>query len=78
VGQIGQIASKNDLNLEDALNDLEQIVTDLEDGKMTLEESLELFEKGVKLVRLCSSKLDTAEQRIESLTGEVPEDLNGR
>ena len=78
MGQIGQIASKNDLNLEDALNDLEQIVTDLEDGKLTLEESLELFEKGVKLVRLCSSKLDTAEQRIESLTGEVPEDLNGR
>ncbi|MGA9097765.1 MAG: exodeoxyribonuclease VII small subunit [Methanotrichaceae archaeon] len=75
---MSQIGSKNDLNLEDALNDLEQIVTDLEDGKLTLEESLELFEKGVKLVRLCSSKLDTAELRIESLTGEVPEDLAGR
>ncbi len=78
MGQIGQMALKNDLNLEDALNDLEQIVSDLEDGKLTLEESLELFEKGVRLVRLCSSKLDTAEQRIESLTGEVPEDLAGR
>ena len=75
---MSQMASKNDLNLEDALNDLEQIVADLEDGKLTLEESLELFEKGVKLVRLCSSKLDTAELRIESLTGEVPEDLAGR
>ncbi len=75
---MGQIALKNDLNLEDALNDLEQIVSYLEDGKLTLEESLELFEKGVKLVRLCRSKLDMAEQRIESLTGEVPEDLAGR
>ncbi len=75
---MSQIATKNDLNLEDALNDLEQIVADLEDGKLSLEESLELFEKGVRLVRLCSSKLDTAEQRIESLTGEVPVDLAER
>ncbi len=73
-----QMALKNDLKLEDALFDLEQIVSDLEDGKLTLEESLELFEKGVRLVRLCRSKLDMAEQRIESLTGEVPEDLAGR
>ena len=75
---MSQMASKNDLNLEDALNSLEQIVADLEDGKLSLEESLELFEKGVKLVRLCNSKLNAAEQRIESLTGEVPEDLAGR
>ncbi len=75
---MSQIATKNDPNLEDALNDLEQIVADLEDGKLSLEESLELFEKGVRLVRLCSSKLDTAEQRIESLTGEVPVDLAER
>ena len=75
---MSQMASKNDLNLEDALNNLEQIVADLEDGKLTLEESLEIFEKGVKLVRLCNSKLDAAEQRIESLTGEVPEDIAGR
>ena len=75
---MSQMASKNDLNLEDALNNLEQIVADLEDGKLSLEESLELFEKGVKLVRLCNSKLNAAEQRIESLTGEVPEDLAGR
>ncbi|MFB3764348.1 MAG: exodeoxyribonuclease VII small subunit [Methanotrichaceae archaeon] len=78
MGHVGQIASKDDLNLEEALNDLEQIVADIEDGRLSLEESLELFEKGVKLVRLCNSKLDIAEQRIESLTGEVPEDLAGR
>ncbi len=78
MNHLGQIASKDNLNLEEALNDLEQIVKDLEDGRLSLEESLELFEKGVKLVRLCNSKLDMAEQRIESLTGEVPEDLAGR
>lgn len=72
------MVSKNDLNLEDALNDLERIVADLENGRLSLEDSLALFEKGMKLVRLCGSKLEKAEQRIESLTGEIPEDLSGR
>jgi exodeoxyribonuclease VII small subunit len=61
--------------LEEALEDLEQIVGRLEDGKLPLEESLVLFERGIRLVRLCSSRLESAEQRIESLTGELPEDL---
>ena len=67
--------SKGDLNLEEALEDLEQIVGKLEDGKLSLEESLILFERGIRLVRLCSSRLESAEQRIERLTGELPGDL---
>jgi exodeoxyribonuclease VII small subunit len=69
------VISKDDLNLEDALENLEQIVGRLEDGKLSLEESLVLFERGIRLVRLCSSRLESAEQRIESLTGELPGDL---
>ena len=69
------VISKDDLNLEEALEDLEQIVGRLEDGKLSLEESLVLFERGIRLVRLCSSRLEGAEQRIESLTGELPGDL---
>ena len=71
----GGVISKGDLNLEEALEDLEQIVGKLEDGKLSLEESLVLFERGIRLVRLCSSRLESAEQRIESLTGELPGDL---
>lgn len=67
--------SKDDLDLEEALEDLEQIVGKLEDGKLSLEESLVLFERGIRLVRLCNSRLESAEQRIESLTGELPCDL---
>ncbi len=67
--------ARDEIDLEVALNDLEGIVTKLEDGGISLEESLVLFEKGMKLVSLCQGKLDMAEQRIESLTGKLPEDL---
>lgn len=67
--------SEREMGLEEALDDLERIVAELEEGKLGLEESLVRFEKGMGLVRLCSSRLDRAEQRIESLTGELPPDL---
>lgn len=62
-------------SLESALNELEEIVRELESGRLSLDESLELFERGVRLVRICSSKIEGAERRIESLTGTIPEDL---
>ena len=68
--------SEKEMGLEEALNDLERIVEELEDGKKSLEESLDLYEKGTKLVRLCQARLESAEQRIESLTGELPPDLD--
>lgn len=67
--------SRDEIDLEVALGDLEGIVTKLEEGGISLEESLVLFERGMKLVSLCQGKLDMAEQRIESLTGKLPEDL---
>jgi exodeoxyribonuclease VII small subunit len=67
--------NKEEIGLEEALDDLEQIVSVLEEGKMSLEESLILFERGMKLVRLCNTRLEGAERRIECLTGELPMDL---
>ena len=52
---------------ERALTELEQIVLKLEDGDLPLEESLELFEKGIKLSRDCRERLTKAERRIEIL-----------
>jgi len=66
---------EEETSLEEALDDLEQIVEVLEEGKMSLEESLELYEKGMKLAGLCQSRLESAEKRIECLTGELPPDL---
>jgi len=54
-------------SFETSLTELEQIVTKLEDGDLPLEESLELFEKGIKLSRECRERLTKAERRIEIL-----------
>lgn len=54
-------------NFETSLNDLEKIVRKLEDGDLSLEESLKLFEDGVKLSRECQERLNSAERRIEVL-----------
>ena len=52
---------------EDALNKLERIVSQLEEGEISLEESLKLFEEGIRLSRLCNQKLDEAEKKVEIL-----------
>jgi exodeoxyribonuclease VII small subunit len=63
------------LSFEDALAELEKIVAQLESGDLTLEASLDLFEKGQKLAQQCNVQLETAALRIEQLTsdGEIVE-----
>lgn len=55
------------MNFESALARLEQIVRALEAGSAPLDESLLLYEEGVKLVRLCNDRLENAEKRIKVL-----------
>ncbi|MFA4925977.1 MAG: exodeoxyribonuclease VII small subunit [Candidatus Aminicenantales bacterium] len=56
-----------EMNFEKALSELEQIVNKLEKGGLSLNESLALFEKGIKLARFLRSELDKAEKKIEIL-----------
>lgn len=56
-----------DLNFEKALTDLEAVVAKLEEGGTSLNESLALFERGVKLARFLRDELDRAEKKIEIL-----------
>lgn len=55
------------LSFEKALADLENIVEKLEKGGLTLNESLALFEKGVKLARFLREELGKAEKKVEIL-----------
>ena len=54
-------------DFETALKRLEEIVRKLEGGELTLDSSLELFEEGIQLSRLCHVKLGQAERRVEIL-----------
>ena len=58
------------VSFENALEQLEATVAQLEEGEMPLEEALELFESGVKLSRQCSTTLEEAERRIEILVAD--------
>ena len=53
---------------ESAVERLEQIVEAMEGGELPLEEMLERYEEGTRLVKLCSEKLAAAEKRIETVT----------
>ena len=69
-------------DFESALAELETIVKKLEEGDLTLEKSLGLFERGIELSRYCHTRLEDAERRIEVLTerGDVepaPEGIAG-
>ncbi len=55
-------------DFETALAELDALVKKLEEGELSLEESLALYERGVQLSRFCHAKLDDAERRIEILS----------
>jgi exodeoxyribonuclease VII small subunit len=54
-------------SFEAALTELEQLVNQLERGDISLEESLQAFERGVNLTRLCQKALHDAEQKVQIL-----------
>lgn len=54
-------------SFEDSLAELEQLVNRLERGELSLEESLQAFERGVNLTRTCQKSLHEAEQKVQIL-----------
>jgi exodeoxyribonuclease VII small subunit len=55
-------------SFENAIERLEQIVDQMENDKLPLEDLLVRYEEGIKLVKICSEKLDAAEKKIEMIT----------
>ena len=58
---------KSGFDFEKSLGELESIVEKMEKGDLTLEESLQHFEKGVALTRACQKALEEAEQKVKIL-----------
>lgn len=55
------------ITFEEALDELEAIASKLESGELTLEQSIQFYEKGVELAKFCRQKLEEAERKIEVL-----------
>ena len=59
--------NENKLDFEKNISVLEDIVSKLESGEVSLDESLKLFEEGVKIIKECNTELDNAEQKVNIL-----------
>ena len=59
--------AKQKLTFEEAMTTLEQIVTAIEEGDVPLEESIEKYADGIKLIKQCRAILDDAEKKIQLL-----------
>ena len=55
---------------DSAMAELEQLVEKMEDGELTLDESLKAFERGVVLTRLCQNELKNAELKVQQLNND--------
>lgn len=68
------------IDFESAIKELENLVEQMEQGDITLEQSLENFERGIELTRACQKALQEAEQKVQILTQkqdqETVEDFN--
>ncbi len=61
------------MKFEEAMSQLEEVVKKLESGDVTLDESMELFEKGIALSRTCQKLLSEAQFKITKLVGNSEE-----
>ena len=59
--------SGKDKSFEEAINRLERVVVELEEGELSLEEALKKFEEGIELSRFCTQKLTQAEEKVKKL-----------
>ena len=62
-------AAPASLTFEKALEELEQLVARMEDGKLPLEESLAAYQRGAQLIKFCEAKLTDAQARVAILEG---------
>jgi exodeoxyribonuclease VII small subunit len=68
-GGEGTLEDPAELSFEKALEELEGAIEKLEDGSLTLDEQVAVYERGTQLVQACREKLDGAAARIEKVIG---------
>lgn len=71
-----QAAADIPASYEAALNELEELVTRMESGTLSLEDSLAAYRRGAALVKHCQKQLETVEQQVRVLDGEILQPLS--
>ena len=69
--------NKSQDSYEKIFEELEKIVQKMDSGDISLEKSLDFFEKGMKLIKECKEKLDQAEARVKTLIDESDSEFDG-
>lgn len=64
------------ITFEGALAELEKLVAQMEGGDLTLEQSLAAHRRGLELARFCQERLETAQQQVRVLEGDVLKSLS--
>jgi exodeoxyribonuclease VII small subunit len=64
------------LTFEEALDELEKLVGRMESGDLSLEQSLSAHKRGLELARFCQERLETAQQQVKVLEGEILKNLS--
>ncbi len=73
MGKKKEKLKSEEIKFEEAIGKLELVVNELEDGGLTLDQSIEKFTNGMKLIRFCQQELNQAEQKIEQVIKENDE-----
>ena len=69
-------SKKKSLNFESTLSEIEKIIESLEEGNLSLEDSIEAYEKGISLTKACQKMLSDAELKIKKLSSKEGEDVS--
>jgi exodeoxyribonuclease VII small subunit len=75
-GQAKKTGAQKSMDFETAMAELEQIVADMEAGKLSLEDSLAAYKRGAELLSFCRSRLEDAQQQVRVLEDGVLKDFS--
>ncbi len=75
-GQSKKTGSQKAVDFESAMAELEQIVADMEAGKLSLEDSLAAYKRGAELLSFCRTRLEDAQQQVRVLEEGVLKDFS--
>ena len=75
-GEIAAAAEPPALSFEDAIRELDALVEQMEDGTLSLEQSLAAYQRGAELVKCCQAKLEAVRQQVQVLDGEILKPLS--